>query len=701
MHTPRLGLALLGLVLLLGVFAPRPAASGVLKTRWSLPGLVYRASLGNTDSDPQPELLCVERSFRYAVVDGATGQIQQGFNSFNFPDAGCTAADINGDGRNELFFNRAYGGPPIFTAYQWNGTSYAQMYTHTDLTYAYSIVHLRTPGQTEVLEIGATDIRVRAMNGTVLWRASTSLPGWTGNNPNASAVDMDNDGTPELQITRDASTVDVVRYSGGAFSRAWGVTGWLPMSAFNSDADSQNEIAMFSATDGHFAIFDGRFGYMEYENTAYSFFTGGDMLPFDSDGDGQRELFFYRQGPGTPCVTAVRGGCCGYNTMWTHNSAVSGIFPATSRSTVEHEIVEIVTGNFRIRDAETGDVLFTASTGLFPWSGSAPDVSLQDANHDGVSELAVTDATNALRLVSGESGFYHELWSVPGWQFYAGLGDTDGDPADEYMLRQVSTGSTSLVDGMTGAPATVVPDWNAANGVAYLANDPGGYGVNNILSYRPSFSGSPARLRQYGRTANFYTVLFSHTDPVFTAAAVRLRTAGQGEILEVAPDDDLRLRDGQTGAMLFQGSVGAPEWSGVDMTANTPFVALNLDPDDDANELLINEHSQLRMIDEFTFADAPPSSRPVAFALMPGSPNPFRSSVALRFALPADGPVRVRIFDAAGRLVRQMDQAFTAGNREFVWDGADESGSPAPSGILFYEVTAAGVKKTSRIVRLP
>ncbi len=144
MATHRIARALLGLVLLLGVFAPRPAASEVLKTRWSLPGLVYRATLGNTDSDPQPELLCIERSVRYAVVDGATGVIQQGFNSFNSPDAGCTAADINGDGRNELFFNRAYGGPPMFTADKWNGSSYAEMYTHTDLTYAFSIVHLRT-----------------------------------------------------------------------------------------------------------------------------------------------------------------------------------------------------------------------------------------------------------------------------------------------------------------------------------------------------------------------------------------------------------------------------------------------------------------------------------------------------------------------------------------------------------------------------
>lgn len=701
MATPRLARMLLGVLLLLGIFAPLPAASGVLKTRWTLPGLVYRASLGNTDSDPQPELLCIERSVRYAVVDGATGQIQQGFSGFNLPDAGCTAADINGDGRNELFFNRFQGGPPMFAAYQWNGTSYAQLFQHTDQTQSFSIVHLRNPFQTEVLEIGPTDIRVRATNGTVLWRASTSLPGWTGNNPFASLLDVDNDGTPELQITRDASTVDVVRYLAGAFSRIWGVTGWQPMSAFNSDADSQKELAMFSATDGHIAIFDARFGYMEYENTAYSIFTGGDVLPSDSDGDGQMELFFSRPGPGTPCVTAMRGGCCGYNTMWTHNSAVSGIFPTTSRSTAEHEIVEVMTGNFRIRDAETGDVLFTASTGLFPWSGNTPDVSQQDANHDGISELAVTDAMNALRLVSGQGGSYHELWSAPGWQFYAGLGDTDGDPADEYMLRQVSTGNMNLVDGMTGAPATVVPDWNAANGVAYLANDPGGYGMNDILSYRPSFSGSQAQLRQYGRSANFYTVLFSHTDPVFTAAAVRLRTAGQGEILEVAPDDDLRLRDGQTGAMLFQGSVGELGWSGVDMTANTPFVAMNLDPDDDENELLVNEHSQLSMIDEFTFADAPPSSRPLAFALMPGSPNPFRSSVALRFALPADGPVRLRIYDTAGRLVRQMERTFAAGEREFAWDGADEAGNPAPSGVLFYEVTAAGVKQTSRLVRLP
>ena len=137
------------------------------------------------------------------------------------------------------------------------------------------------------------------------------------------------------------------------------------------------------------------------------------------------------------------------------------------------------------------------------------------------------------------------------------------------------------------------------------------------------------------------------------------------------------------------------------MTAEHAVRRPNLDPDDDANELLINEHSQLRMIDEFTFADAPPSSRPVAFRAHArlAEPVPLVRGAALRAA--GRRPGARADLRRRGRLVRQMDQTFTAGNREFVWDGADESGSPAPSGILFYEVTAAGVKKTSRIVRLP
>ena len=228
MVSPRIARAALLLVLSFAVIAPRPADSGILKERWALNGYRVLSSMGNTDSDPQPELLCTHTGplQTYAVVDGATGAIQQEFTEFRYPDATCKAIDTENDGRAELFFYRASGGLRVFRAFKWDGTAYAQMYVHYDELVAFSLVHVRSPGRTEMLEIGSNNIRLRTLTGTVIWQASTALPGWTGNSPNARTVDVNNDGTPELLVERDASTIDVVRYSGESFVRSWGMSGW-------------------------------------------------------------------------------------------------------------------------------------------------------------------------------------------------------------------------------------------------------------------------------------------------------------------------------------------------------------------------------------------------------------------------------------------------------------------------------------------
>lgn len=66
------------------------------------------------------------------------------------------------------------------------------------------------------------------------------------------------------------------------------------------------------------------------------------------------------------------------------------------------------------------------------------------------------------------------------------------------------------------------------------------------------------------------------------------------------------------------------------------------------------------------------------------TPNPTHGSTALAYTLPAPSPVRLEIFDAAGRLVRVLvtgEQA--AGSYEPVWQGTDESGRAVQSGIYF------------------
>ena len=72
-------------------------------------------------------------------------------------------------------------------------------------------------------------------------------------------------------------------------------------------------------------------------------------------------------------------------------------------------------------------------------------------------------------------------------------------------------------------------------------------------------------------------------------------------------------------------------------------------------------------------------------------PNPFNPKTTIAFALPTDGHVRVRIYDASGRLVRTLvDGTFEAGSHEVPWDGKDDRGTDVASGVYFYRMEAGG-----------
>ncbi|MCA9728349.1 MAG: T9SS type A sorting domain-containing protein, partial [Candidatus Eisenbacteria bacterium] len=82
------------------------------------------------------------------------------------------------------------------------------------------------------------------------------------------------------------------------------------------------------------------------------------------------------------------------------------------------------------------------------------------------------------------------------------------------------------------------------------------------------------------------------------------------------------------------------------------------------------------------------SDEPVAIGVSV-YPNPFTTSVTLRFGLARSGPARIEIFDARGRRVIRLDhgESLPAGRHEVEWSGRDRSGEAAPAGIYFYKVT--------------
>ena len=69
------------------------------------------------------------------------------------------------------------------------------------------------------------------------------------------------------------------------------------------------------------------------------------------------------------------------------------------------------------------------------------------------------------------------------------------------------------------------------------------------------------------------------------------------------------------------------------------------------------------------------------------APNPFNPRVTISYRAPRDGELAVRIYDLQGRLVRELPAGrVVPGPGAMIWDGTDGAGSPAASGVYFYEV---------------
>jgi len=81
-----------------------------------------------------------------------------------------------------------------------------------------------------------------------------------------------------------------------------------------------------------------------------------------------------------------------------------------------------------------------------------------------------------------------------------------------------------------------------------------------------------------------------------------------------------------------------------------------------------------------------------------GHPNPFQSSTQLPLSIGRPGVIRLTVFDVLGRPVRTLiDGSATAGEQIVTWDGLDQNGVRAASGLYFIRLEADGVVSTVNI----
>ncbi len=88
--------------------------------------------------------------------------------------------------------------------------------------------------------------------------------------------------------------------------------------------------------------------------------------------------------------------------------------------------------------------------------------------------------------------------------------------------------------------------------------------------------------------------------------------------------------------------------------------------------------------------------------LHPNLPNPFTSSTTIRFDMPAaGGRAKLEVFDASGRRVASLvDGPVSGGTQSARWNGTDEAGQAAKSGIYLCRLEVLGIAQTRKLMLL-
>lgn len=92
---------------------------------------------------------------------------------------------------------------------------------------------------------------------------------------------------------------------------------------------------------------------------------------------------------------------------------------------------------------------------------------------------------------------------------------------------------------------------------------------------------------------------------------------------------------------------------------------------------------------------------PQEFVLRQNFPNPFNPATTVEFALPQANPVKLRVYNVGGQLVRTLvDDYLETGFYSYRWDSRNDHGQKVASGVYFYRLEAGPYGQTRRMLLL-
>jgi len=90
---------------------------------------------------------------------------------------------------------------------------------------------------------------------------------------------------------------------------------------------------------------------------------------------------------------------------------------------------------------------------------------------------------------------------------------------------------------------------------------------------------------------------------------------------------------------------------------------------------------------------------PTSYALEQNYPNPFNPTTNIQFVIPEASNVELKVYDIMGREVASLlNEEMSAGSHQVVWNGNNNFGQRAASGIYFYTIKTSNFVQTKKMV---
>lgn len=102
--------------------------------------------------------------------------------------------------------------------------------------------------------------------------------------------------------------------------------------------------------------------------------------------------------------------------------------------------------------------------------------------------------------------------------------------------------------------------------------------------------------------------------------------------------------------------------------------------------------SGLKIVEEYTpvvtSVENKTIKKPLTFVLYQNYPNPFNPQTQIRYEIPKQSHVKLKIIDILGQEIRTLvNDEKPAGVYQVTWSAKDNLGHPAPTGIYCYQLT--------------